>query len=49
MAPVAISRNAFHVDKDSVSFESIICSDEGLRRRWQIFIKTKFVELALKA
>lgn len=49
MAPVTISRNAFNADKNSVSFENIFRSQEGLRLRWQTFTKTKFVELALDA
>lgn len=48
-APVTISRNAFSSDKNSVSFENMFRSNEGLRTHWQIFTRTKFVNLALDA
>jgi hypothetical protein len=45
---IAISENLFYVEAQSVSFKSIFRSNDNVRLRWQNFLRTRFVNLAME-
>ena len=46
---IAISENLFYVEAQSVNIANIFRSDDDVRRRWQTLLRTRFVNLAMKA
>jgi hypothetical protein len=44
---IAISENLFYVEAQSASFKSIFKSNDDVRLRWQNFLRTRFVNLAM--
>ena len=45
---IVISENLFYVEARSVGIPSIFRSDDDDRRPWQNFLRTRFVNLAMK-
>jgi hypothetical protein len=45
---IAISENLFYVEAQSVSFKSIFRSNDDVHVRWQNFLRTRFVNLAME-
>lgn len=47
-AKYTISKNLLYIENTSVHLSNIFRANDGVRRSWQVIVKTKFVSLALK-